>query len=190
MAKSKSLHFSVGFGDWAREGHGKLDIHSIEIYSTDGSELKPKQIRKNYLANVAKLGFGLPELWEDEGIFNPSFEETVEIQTQLSAIYYGSEENIRGAADYALELKDEAHLIAGEGLPADSFRIRIDEEDGEVSFEDTDPKIPEELRLAMFIVLAGLPQVAWRRVSPPVALFGLEGSMLTGDSNVGYGRIF
>jgi len=190
MAQINSLHFSVGFGDWSGDGHGKLRTHSIEIFSLDGSEVTADQIEENYLINVEKLGFGLPELWEAPEQFDPEPEQISMIQTQLSAIYYGDEDSRKVADEYDLTLWSDENLKAGERLPADSFRITIYEENGEVAFEDTDPSVPEELRLAMFIVLSGLPELDWRLLPQPKALFGRYGSLLTENRSVGYGRIF
>lgn len=190
MTQANLLHFSVGFGDWSGDGHGKLKTHSIEIFSLDGSEVTAEQIQGNYLANVKKLGFGLPELWEEYEQFNPEPEQISTIQTQLNAIYYGDEDSLREAEQHGLNLWSDESLRAGEKLPNDSFRISVYEDSGEVAFEDTDPHIPEELRLAMFIVLSGLPELDWRLLRQPRALFGIGGSLLTDHHFVGYGRIF
>ena len=64
MSTTQTLPFSVTFGDWSGDGHGINDVSQIEIHYSGPGELTEAMILENYQANVAKLGFGLHELWQ------------------------------------------------------------------------------------------------------------------------------
>jgi len=179
------LDFSVGFGDWSDDGHGKLDRHRVRIHSTDGSELTSELIARNYQANVTKLGFGLTHLWEDYEEFNPSVSHLLAFQQELGAVYYAVASEVQVLRDsYSIEtlVLDEKRL---EALPENGFLLYGSYGDPAI---ESYSKVPDELRLAMLIVLAGLDSVSWELVPEPQPLFGLGGSLLTGNRSVGYGR--
>lgn len=55
-ARKQTLNFTVGFGDWSDDGHGKLEIDTVQIFSTSEVKLTPKLLKSNYLANASIWG--------------------------------------------------------------------------------------------------------------------------------------
>jgi len=179
---AQSLPFSVTLGDWSDDGHGKTDVQQIEVYSTDGSEVTEELLKSNYDANVAKLGFGLPALWEDYEQFSPTEKQLIAIQRELGAAYYGEEELAEKRTDITIvpwSEDDDSELGPNE------FYIVAAYMTGELAIEAEDEE--DNLKLAMLLVLAGLPALGWKLLEPARSLFGDSGSVLTGNSHVGYG---
>ena len=183
-----SIPFSVTFGDWSDDGHGKTDVHQIEVYSTDGSRLTEELLKANYEANVAKLGFGLPALWSDYAQFSPSEKQIIAIQQELGAVYYGDSELAEARSDINILSADDLEVYGDGELPANAFYIITGYRSNELALENDG--VEDNLRLAMLLVLTGLPAVSWKLVKPARSLFGDAGSVLTGNSHVGYGLFF
>lgn len=184
MGTKQRIKFTVTFGDWSDDGHGKTRSTSVEIFSTGAKELTEKRILKSYRANVAKLGFGLPELWEDYEQYSVSEDHLFAIGEKLGAVYYTSGGGkLYGDGDEALKVQDLAKVDNPAELPANSFVLDKDSYD---SFWLS--ASGSSLKLAMFITLAGLKQVDWRELKVR-NLFGQAGSLLTGNDHVGYGLL-
>jgi len=185
---AQSLPFSVTFGDWSDDGHGKTDVKHIEVYSTDGSEIAEELLKANYEANVAKLGFGLPALWADYEQFSPSEKQLIAIQRELGTAYYGESDLVGARSDIDILSADELEGEAGGELPANAFYIITGYDSNELALKTEDAE--DNLRLAMLLVLTGLPAVSWKLVKPARSIFGDAGSVLTGNQHVGYGLFY
>jgi len=183
-----SIPFSVTFGDWSDDGHGKTDVHQIEVYSTDGSKLTEDMLKANYEANVAKLGFGLPALWENYEQFSPSEKQLIAIQRELGVVYYGESDLVGARSDIDILSADDLDVYGDGELPANAFYIITGYDSNELALEIEDTE--DNLRLAMLLVLSGLSAVSWKLVKPARSLFGNAGSVLTGNRHVGYGLFY
>lgn len=182
---SRSVSFSATLGDWSSDGHGRTAVHQVEIYSLDGSEVTDELLKANYEANVAKLGFGLPALWKDYEQTSPREPQLIAIQRELGAIYYGEEDLAEQRSDLTIvpwAMEDDSEFGPNE------FYIVAGYRNGELTLESDGEE--DDLKLAMFLVLAGLPNLSWKILEPARPLFGDGGSLLTGNSHVGYGLFF
>lgn len=182
--KEQVLRFSVGLGDWSDDGHGKFSWEEVELYSSGSEPLTPELIRENYLRNRTRLGFGLPELWEDYMQSSPREPQLAALQRELGVLYYASAPaGTISRSDYSLSFTPLNDLHGGvDGLPKNGFVLEFYQGSAVLS-----PFSYEDLDLAMFIVLAGLEAVSWRKVKPAPPLFGFGSSLLTDNGAVGYG---
>ena len=87
------LPFSVTFGDWSGDGHGISDTEEIEIHYRGHAQLTETMILENYQANVAKLGFGLPELWADYEQFSPTADQILAMENYLGIMIFNSDDD-------------------------------------------------------------------------------------------------
>lgn len=181
----QSLRYTVVLGDWSDDGHGKMDRHQIEFFTESADvELTEQLIVANYQANVAKLGFGLPELWDDYEKSSPSEDQILKIRDELGAILY-TDEDEEALEEAGLEHEFSSYAeVSGGPLPFEGFYTFRDYR-GKLHLEAEEP-----LDLAMFIILSGLPSVGWRKLKEGTVLFGGYGTPLTGNRQVGYGLYY
>ena len=180
----QTLRYTVVLGDWSDDGHGKADRIQIEFFTESHElELTEELIVANYRANVEKLGFGLPELWDEYEKSSPSVDQILKLRDALGAVLY---------------LDEEEEDLREIGLPGE-FRSAHEFSDGVLPFEglyvtlyegDLYIEMDEPLDLVMFIILTGLPGVGWRKLQEAPVLFGSYGTPLTGNEHVGYGLYF
>ena len=164
------LPYTVILGDWSDDGHGKTEKSQIEFFTeNDSIELTEKLIVDNYRANVEKLGFGLPELWSNYEESTPSNDKIEKLRDVLGAVYY---------SESSKEDFEDGVLPFGSFYTASYGGKTYIESDG------------DSLDIAMFLVLAGLPDVHWRTLSEPPVLFGGYGTPLVGSEHVGYGLFY
>lgn len=178
---AKKIQFSVGFGE-PRSNRVGFEVHQVEIFTTDGSKLKRSAINDNYQANVKKLGFGLRELWERYEQNTPDESELLKIQKELGAKFYVEDPESAGYGDLTDgKLKRLKKSDDPKALPSNSFYLETNPYYNDLSLPSGD-----HLKLAMFIVLAGMKKVDWREIEPNF-LFGERDSLLRGAEWVGYG---
>lgn len=178
------LRYTVVLGDWSDDGHGKADRYQIEFFTSSADvELTEELIVANYRANVAKLGFGLPELWDDYEKTSPSQDQILKLRDALGATIY---------------LDEDFDSVDHVGLPGD-FHSQMELSEGPPAFgalyatyykNELFLEMDEPLDLAMFVILAGLPKVGWRKLKEAPVLFGSYGTPLTGNKHVGYGLFY
>lgn len=179
------LRYTVILGDWSDDGHGKTDHHQIEFFAgLDAAKLTEELIVANYNANVKKLGFGLPQLWDEYEKSSPSEDQIFSLRDELGAMIYLNEDE-----ESIEESGLSGEFYAGEELSTGPLPFG-----GLYAFRDYRGKISldmdEPLDLAMFMILAGLPEVSWRELKSAPRLFGGSGTPLVGNKAVGYGLYF
>lgn len=180
----QTLRYTVVLGDWSDDGHGRFDSYQIELFTESPElELTEELIVANYRANVEKLGFGLPELWDEYEKTSPSVDHIIRLRDILGAVLYlDEEEEDLEEIGFPGEFRS-AHEFSDGILPFGGLYVTLYE--GDLYIEMDEP-----LDLAMFIVLAGLPGVGWRKLQEAPVLFGSGGAALTGNRHVGYGLYF
>lgn len=80
MTEPQILSYSVTLGDLSGDGHNIREVTEIEIRYSGPGTLTEAMIVENYQANVAKLGFGLPELWEEYEQYLPTASQIEKIR--------------------------------------------------------------------------------------------------------------
>lgn len=177
MTVRQSLRFSTVLGDWSDDGHGKTRQAEIEVFTDDESvELTEELILSNHNANAAKLGFGVGELWRGYENSSVSLDQAEAIQQKLGALYYGLEEEIELYPELSVN-----ELPKGFSLGFGAFDIE-DNGDG-LFFED-------QLGLALFIILSGIPGIRWREIKSKQLFGGFDSLLGSENRSVGYGLFY
>jgi hypothetical protein len=179
---SKSLRFLTVLGHYAVDRVGKVKQTEIEIFTTDPSvDLSDELVRSNAASNFEKLGFSLADLW-DVPQLGITLQRAQAIQRELGAVYYVVDEEIawnHRSLDFKIPEDDPDYIDLG----LNGFLV------GQNRAENF--LVDSELRLALFLILQGIPGVGWRELkSSAPLLFGGLGSLVAGDKPVGYGLVY
>lgn len=181
----QTLRYTVVLGDWSDDGHGKADRYQIEFF-TDSADVNLTEalIVDNYLANVDRLGFGLPQLWDEYEKSSPSEHQILKIRDELGAVLFLDDDE-EGIEESGLSGQFQSAQDVGNGpLPFGGFYTARNYR-GVLCMDEEEP-----LNLAMFLILSGLPSVGWRKIKEAPVLFGSYNTPLTGNSHVGYGLYY